>query len=564
VAKDGRVLWVEAHASVIKDESGRPVGMRGVTMDITERRLAEEALRESEDRYRDLVDHSHELICTHDLNGRVLSANPWAALVLGVKQEALIGLDIRTGLAPEHRHEFDDYIKKIEREGSAQGVMQVRTASGEKRIWEYHNTLRTRGVETPIIRGMAHDVTERRRALAREREARKEAEEANRLKDDFLATLSHELRTPLTSILGWSSMLCQGTLDESAVRNALEAINRNARAQAQIIDDLLDVSRIITGQLRLDVQPIELTSVIGAAVESIRPAAEAKDIRLVVELEPEVGHVLGDPMRLQQTIWNLLVNAIKFTPAGGEVRVALGRSDFIVRLSVTDTGCGIDPAFIPFVFDRFRQADGTATRRHGGLGLGLALVRHLVELHGGTVRVESEGVGRGAKFILELPSAERKEIAGAERANQTVGNRKNASAMRSPGLGGLRVLLVEDDGDSRALLNIALEAYGAVVDTASSASEALAMIKEARPDVLVSDIGMPDVDGYELIRQVRKLPPENGGLMPALALTGYAGEKDRERAILAGFQEHVSKPVEPHELAAIVAKLGQQPQQLSQ
>ncbi|HZB46471.1 MAG TPA: PAS domain S-box protein, partial [Pyrinomonadaceae bacterium] len=401
VQPDGVARWIATSGRVLFGEDGKPARMLGATVDITERKLAEQALRESEDRYRDLVENSHELICTHDLEGRVLSVNPWAARILGFERSSILGMNIRDGLAPEHRDEFDQYLAKIKRDGFAQGVMQVRTARGERRVWEYHNTLRTEGVAAPVVRGMAHDVTERRQALAREREARREAEAANQSKDEFLATLSHELRTPLTAVVGWASMLRSERLDAETTAHALEVIERNAGAQAQIIEDILDVSRIITGTIRLNMQTTDPALAVVAAVETIRPAAQAKGVALACSLDPQAGTVTADPDRLRQIAWNLLSNAVKFTPQGGRVEIGLGRVGGHVRLVISDDGEGISPDFMPYIFERFRQADSSTTRRHGGLGLGLAIVRHLVELHGGTVSAASEGAG--ATFTVSLP-----------------------------------------------------------------------------------------------------------------------------------------------------------------
>jgi PAS domain S-box-containing protein len=560
--RDETTFIAEGTCSSIYDGEGVLIGYIGLSADITTRKRAEEALRESEDRYRDLVDNSHELICTHDLEGRILSVNPWAARVLRVKPSSLIGMNIRDGLVPEHRDEFDEYILRIKRDGFAKGLMQVKTANGRRAFWEYHNTLRTEGVDTPIVRGMAHDVTERRQALAREKEARKEAEEANRLKDEFLSTLSHELRTPLTSIIGWAKLLRTGELDETRRAQALETIGRNARSQAQLIDDLLDVSRIITGKLRIDMRPVEPASVVEAAVDSIRPAAAAKGIALELQLDRRWGLVSGDPNRLQQVIWNLLSNAVKFTRGGGHVGVRLVGSDSDVEISVTDTGYGISPDFLTHVFDRFRQADGSTTRTHGGLGLGLAIVRHIVEMHGGTVSAESDGEGHGATFRVKLPlyvEVQRAMSPRRESEPATEATGRESAIVESQGpmsaLQGLRVLLVEDDGDNLELLAMLLSRNGAKITAVSSAAEALIALEEVRPDVLVSDIGMPEEDGYSLISKVRLLPPERGGNTPAAALTAYARTEDRVRVLAAGYQLHLAKPVEPAELVAVVASL---------
>jgi PAS domain S-box-containing protein len=549
--KDGTVINVEITSNRV-NFAGRAAEFV-LANDITERKKAGDALRASEDRYRDLVDNSHELICTHDLEGRVLSVNPWAARALGYPQESLIGMHIRDGLLPEYRAQFDEYLHAMKTQGSARGVMKVRTATGETRLWEYYNTLRTEGVETPIVRGMAHDATERREALKREKEARLEAEAANRVKDEFLSTLSHELRTPLTAIMGWSDLLLHDEVEPEKRRQAIETIARNANSQCQLINDLLEVSRIITGKLRLEFVACDLREVIEAAAESIRPTAEAKGIRLRLTLDVDVGPVYGDRERLQQIVWNLLSNGVKFTQSGGSVHVSLQRINSHVEIVVADTGVGINQNFLPHVFDRFRQADGSTTRTYGGLGLGLAIVRHLVELHGGTARAESDGEDQGAKFSVRLPLM----VAAEQHIEPPVVTAVIAEAARDRHLSlhGLRVLIVDDELDARALLTAMLERCGAEVHAAESASEGLESIERWRPDVLVADIGMPVEDGYGLIRKVRALPKERGGLTPALALTAYARTEDRVRAISEGYQLHLAKPVDRVELATVVASL---------
>ncbi|MDQ3754101.1 MAG: PAS domain S-box protein, partial [Acidobacteriota bacterium] len=409
--------------------------------------------------------------------------------------------------------------------------------------------------------GSSTDIEEVKRAeeqirssLASERDARAEAEQANRLKDEFLATVSHELRTPLTAILGWARILQDDRLDASVVKNALATIERNAQAQNQLIEDLMDVSRIITGKLRLNVRPVELVVVINAAIEAVRPAAEAKGIRLQPVLDPIASAVSGDPDRLQQIVWNLLSNAIKFTPKGGRVQVRLERINSHIEIVVSDTGQGINAEFLPYVFDRFRQADASTTRKHGGLGLGLAIVRQLVEMHGGTASVASDGEGRGATFTVKLPLLIMRHEPGDEerRHPQVV---EGIKIECPPELDGVRVLVVDDEPDARQLLTVVLERCGAKILTASSATEALRLLAEVRPDVLLSDIGMPGEDGYSLIRKVRALPAEQGGRTPAAALTAYASAEDRKRVLLAGFQLHIPKPVEPTELITVVASL---------
>jgi PAS domain S-box-containing protein len=385
-----------------------------------------------------------------------------------------------------------------------------------------------------------------------------EAQVSNRAKDEFLTTLSHELRTPLTSMLGWAQLLRTGQLDGATAERALEMIESSAKLQAQLIEDLLDVSRIISGKLRLEARPVELGPIIEAAVDAVRPAAEAKEIRLHAALGRALGQVSGDTERLQQIIWNLLSNAIKFTPQGGRVAVRLARVGAAARIRVTDTGRGISPEFLPYVFDRFRQADVSTTRTHSGLGLGLSIVRHLVELQGGTVRAESPGEGRGATFTVEFPLRPARAVRG--RAGGALGRSgARETGQRHPdgftALEGLRLLVVDDEADARELLTVALERSGAEVTAVGSASEALREIERVRPDVLLSDIAMPGEDGYAFIRRVRAREAELGGRIPAAALTAYTREEDRRRALQAGFQMHVAKPVEPAELTAVVANL---------
>jgi len=551
--KDGAIINVDITASRL-NFAGRPAEFV-LVHDVTERKKAETALRISEDRYRDLVDNSHELICTHDLEGRVLSVNPWAARVLGYPRETIVGINIRGGLLPEYRDRFEEYLHTVKTEGSARGVMKVRTATGEIRLWEYYNTLRTDGVEQPIVRGMAHDVTERRQALKSEKEARMEAEAANRVKDEFLSTLSHELRTPLTAIMGWSDLLLHDEVELDKRRQAIETIFRNANSQCQLINDLLEVSRIITGKLRLEFVACELHSVIEAAAESIRPTAEAKGVRLQVLLEPNVGPVFGDRERLQQIVWNLLSNGVKFTGKGGLVQVTLQRINSHVEIVVNDTGVGIKSDFLPHVFDRFRQADGSTTRNYGGLGLGLAIVRHLVELHGGTAWAESAGDMQGARFTVRLPTMTSSEHQPDEILRQPAIAAFETRERQPASLAGLRVLVIDDEVDARTLLSAMLERCGAQVVAVSSSREGLDSLQSWMPDVLIADIGMPVEDGYGFIRKVRALPRELGGHTPALALTAYARTEDRARALSEGYHVHLAKPVDRYELAAVVATL---------
>jgi signal transduction histidine kinase/ActR/RegA family two-component response regulator len=414
---------------------------------------------------------------------------------------------------------------------------------------------------SPIVTGgevvgavlVFHDATERRQMeerrqhlLAREQGAREEAENANRMKDEFLAMLSHELRTPLSAIAGWAHILREGGLSPAESTRAIEVIDRNARVQGQLISDILDVSRIISGKLRLEKKAVAASGVVEAALDTVRPTAEAKRVRLEAVLDPQAGEVWADPDRLQQVVWNLLTNAIKFTPEGGLVSVRLARVGPQLEIVVRDTGGGINPEFMPHVFERFRQADSSTSRPHGGLGLGLAIVRHLVEAHDGTVVAESAGKGKGATFTVRLPRHDSTDAA------RPAGLAPSAEAA-PVSLEHVRVLLVDDDPDTRGMMQTVLVQRGAQVTAAASAAEALACVERETPDVLLSDIGMPGMDGYALIREIRERPKARD--IPAAALTAYAHADDRGQAIAAGYQLHVAKPVEPSELVAVVASL---------
>ena len=397
------------------------------------------------------------------------------------------------------------------------------------------------------------DITENRRLLESERAARTNAERASSMKDEFLATLSHELRTPLTAILGWSQMLRLPSTTPDALQRGLDTIERNTRMQKQLIEDLLDMNLITSGKLRLETQPVAPASFIEAALETVRPAAEAKGIRLTAALDRTAGPIAGDPSRLQQVVWNLLSNAIKFTERDGRVEVALQRVSTHVEIRVEDTGLGISPGFLPYVFDRFRQADPSSTRAAAGLGLGLAIVKQLVELHGGTVRAMSAGQDRGATFVVELPRLDVHDD-GSDRL-RTTSAQDAALDLSRLDLAGITVLVVDDEADARELIAWVMAECRADVVTASTADEALQAVERFRPNVLVSDIGMPQVDGYELLRLIRGLGHAKGGGLPAIALTAFARSEDRTRALRAGFLVHVSKPVEPAELAAAVATI---------
>ena len=402
-----------------------------------------------------------------------------------------------------------------------------------------------------------HSAEERKVLLESERLARAEAERTSQMKDEFLATLSHELRTPLSAILGWAQVLRRGSRDPADLQRGLQTIERNARAQAQLIEDLLDMSRITSGKVLLDMQNVAPAPFIDAAIDTVRPAADAKNIRIEKNYAADVGTIAGDPARLQQVIWNLLSNAIKFTPSGGFVAIDVTQQQGQVSITVRDTGAGIRAEFITHVFERFRQADASTTRRHGGLGLGLSIVKHLIEQHGGTVRAESAGEGQGASFTIDLPAAAPTAASSARsaRAMMIKSPAPNTGEFTLRDLGGVNVLVVDDDRDARELIFRILSDCQATVRIAGSAREAVDAMRAAPPDLLISDLGMPEVDGFELLAWVRQLGRDHGGEVPAVALTAFARSEDRLRALEAGFSAHISKPVEPSELIAVVASL---------
>jgi signal transduction histidine kinase/CheY-like chemotaxis protein len=409
-------------------------------------------------------------------------------------------------------------------------------------------------VADKVVQSVQRRWIEEQRAafLEREQAARRLAEDASRLKDDFLAMISHELRAPLTAILGWAQMLRSGALDRASAERALLTIERNAKSQAHLVGDLLDASRLATGKLTIENRPVELMSIVEAAVDAVRPSVEAKSLRMQIVLEPWVGPFNGDQERLRQVVWNLLSNAIKFTPQGGLIEVRLERLESKALLIVSDTGQGIDPEYLPYVFDRFSQMDNSSRRRQGGLGLGLAIVKHIVELHGGAIYAYSRGEGQGSDFMITLPLATQ-SVEGEASELWAARPDDEEAQTRAGKLGGVRVLVVDDEHDTREILSVMLTRYGAEIRTAGSAAEAMEVFSQWRPDVLVSDIGMPVEDGYVLIKNIRALPPENGADVPAIALTAYASAQDKKTALAAGFQRHLAKPVEPVALAKNVA-----------
>ena len=555
-------VFVDFVYQPIRGARGDVVGILVQGQDVTEARRAEAALRASEERYRTLFESIDDGFCLMQM-----IVNPRGETIDYRFLEANAAFEGHTGLKGAVGHTARELVPGLDESWFR---LYGRVAdTGESARFENHAPAMGRWFEVyanrvgdPALRQVAlvfKDISDRKRAdaqrerlFALETAAREQAEEASRLKDEFLATVSHELRTPLASILGWVQMLRTGSLAPDKRDRAIETIERNARSQAQLIEDLLDVSRILAGKLRLDVTPVDLRAVVEAAVDTVRPAANARGVSLHTEIDDECD-VSGDAHRLQQGVWNLLSNAVKFTPRGGHVWVRAERLDGLIDLRVTDTGQGIAPDFLPHVFERFRQANGATTRAHGGLGLGLSIVRHLVEMHGGTVIAASGGEGHGASFSVRLPT----EVATRRESNASEPFQPPAPQQIRcpPELVGLRALVVDDEEDAREMLRALLEGCGMSVRTAASVREALGALGDERPDVLLSDIGMPGEDGYTLIEQVRAFAPAAGGDIPAVAFTAFAREEDRSRARVAGFDAHVTKPVEPSELLAVLVEI---------
>lgn len=509
-----------------------------------------------------IIDSSHDAIVSKTLDGFIKSWNPSAEKMFGYTEAEAVGQHITLIIPPERHDEEAQVLAQIRRGAKVDHFETVRRTKDGRMLNISLTVSPVRDTRGRVIGAskIARDITERKRGererdalLAREQSARETAEQANRLKDEFLATISHELRNPLHAIVGWVALLQTGKLDAQDVAHAIEAIQRGAQAQNQLINDLLDVSRIITGRLRLNVRPFELSEVINNTIEIVRPAAEAKKIHLEIQIERNAVPIAGDPDRLQQVLWNLLSNAVKFTPTEGRVQIVSKFVDSQAIVTVSDTGAGITPDLLPFVFDRFRQGDATSTRQAGGLGLGLAIARHLTELHGGTVIAASEGLGHGAVFTIMLPLVVARQFGRAEQ--RAVAGAGAASLQGVPSLSGLRILVVDDDADSRDIIAIILSQAKAEVRSVEGAVQALHLMDEWKPDVLLSDIAMPQIDGYELIRRVRARPPQSGGNIAAAALTAYARMEDRLRILSAGFHMHIPKPVEPAELITVVASI---------
>jgi PAS domain S-box-containing protein len=557
---DGEVAWMEVKSHLFRGDGDRPMRLAGICVDVSRRRQADQ-------RFRWAVEASTSAVVLVDSAGRIILANSRVRQVFGYDPGELIGKSVDLlvperfrGRHPGFRAAFgqDPIARPM---GAGRDLFGLRRDGSEVPVEIGLSPIRTE--EGLLVLSTIVDITERKQAenerlqlLEAERAARGEAERANRIKDMFLATVSHELRTPLNAILGWSQLLARSNLAGEAGQ-AVSVIQRNARVQARLIEDLLDMSRIISGKIRLEMQTVELPLVVSSAVDVVLPAAQIKGIEINKIIDPSTGGVRGDPNRLQQVVWNLLSNAIKFTPKGGRVSVAVRPAGGLAEIVVSDSGSGIKPDFLPFLFDRFRQADGTTTRIHAGLGLGLSIVKHLVELHGGSIEACSDGEGKGAVFRVSLPV-----IAGAagrdtpaEPGAATISTVFAGASCGPQVLADLKVLVVDDDPDACILAQRVLEDCGANVTTASSADEALAAYEPLHPDVIISDISMPGQDGYQFIQEVRDREAGAPRPTPAAALTALTRPEDRARALIAGYQAHIAKPLAAAELIAVVASL---------
>jgi PAS domain S-box-containing protein len=543
--------WFDVYATRVGDPSLRHVAL--VFKNITERKLAEAAILESESRFRNMADHAPVMLWVTDSDASCVYLNKLWYEFTGQNEATGLGAGWLDAVHPHDRDSSRDvFLAASARREAFRLEYRVRHRDGDYR-WaidaaspRFASDGRFLGYIGSVIDISDRKLVEQQRelSLVRAESERSEAERANRIKDEFLATISHELRTPLNAVLGWAHMLRSGTLAQEKQKYAVEVIERNARSQAQLIEDLLDVSRILSGKLKLELQPIALEPVVAQALETVRPAAQAKQIQLLVELD-STSTVLGDASRLQQVVWNIVSNAVKFTPNGGTVRVGITRQGSAVEVSITDSGQGIAADFLPHVFERFRQADASTTRSRGGLGLGLSIVKHLVEAHGGSVRAASGGEHQGSQFCIRLPLV--------------TPPRESALPLAPPpslaGLAGLRVLVVDDEPDTREMLGVLLENAGCRVVAAGSAAEGLQILESQPVDIILSDIGMPSEDGYSFMRKVRARSALSAAKVPAIALTAYARMQDRTQVRLSGFQSHVSKPVEALELLAVIRSL---------
>jgi PAS domain S-box-containing protein len=554
VRRDGSRFWASGVVTAVRDDTGTLIGFSKVMRDMTERNR----LTEERDRFFTL---SMDLLCIVHLDGRFQRVNPAFETVLGFSEDELLGMSLFDLIHPDDRAATEAGYEKLaigEPTTFMENRLRCKDGNYKSFAWSYYPV-----PEDDLAFGVGRDMTAVKQIHEVLRVRAEELEESNRIKDEFLATLSHELRTPLTSILGWSRLLRSNQLSERDRERAIQIIQRNAEAQSKLIEDLLEVSRIITGKLRIEFQPVTFASIVDTVISSLRPSADSKQLQLETAIDPAAGPILGDPARLQQIVTNLFSNAIKFTPEGGRIEVRLQRVDSYARLEVRDTGVGIAADDLPHIFERFKQADSSNVRAHGGLGLGLAIVDYLVRQQAGSVYVESDGPGKGATFVVEFPLTSSEVITSdlgrvdlfSDHARLMLANPETFTEEK---LKDLRILVVEDDPDTRDLLQTILERCGATVRTAASSNAALAEIAQGIPDVLISDIGMAGENGYELIKKVRSLEPERGGRVPAVALTAYAAAADRRRALLAGFQTHLAKPVEPDELLAVIASLSSQ------
>ena len=548
VRKDGSRFWASGIVAPVRDPTGKLIGFSKVMRDMTERNK----LTEERDRFFALT---MDMLCVVQLDGRFQRVNPAFQNVLGFSEGELLSMSVFSLIHPE---DLAPTLKEYEKLNAGQPVgwmeNRLRCKDGTYRwiTWSYFPV-----PEDGLAFGVGRDMTDLRRVHELLRLRADELEDANRIKDEFLATMSHELRTPLTSILGWARLLDANQLSDKDKERAIGVIQRNARAQAKLIEDLLDVSRIITGKLRIEFQPVAFAALTESVVNSLRPAIDAKDLELNTDIDPAAEPILGDPARLEQIITNLLSNAIKFTPNNGKIDIRLERHDSHVRLIVRDTGVGIAPDSLPYIFERFRQVDSSNVRAHGGLGLGLAIVDYLVRQQAGKVRAESDGLGMGATFTVEFPLTSF-EIASNKLQSNEFLFQAALTELSSTGdykLKNRRILIVEDDSDTQALLRTMLERHGADVVTVNSSAAGLTEVQRRKPDVIISDIGMTGENGYEFIKRIRSLPQDEGGHIPAIALTAYAAPSDRRKALLAGFQTHLAKPIEPAELLAVISSL---------
>ncbi len=564
LSRTGEYRWILGQALPLRDQEGNIIKWYGTNTDITDHIRAREAFKASELNFRTLADTMPQIVWTSRPDGWLDYYNQRWFDYTGMTWEQTQGWGWEAVLHPDDvKITIDAWNESVNTGKNFDIECRFRRASDGQYRWHLGRAFPLRNHKGEIIKwfGSSTDINDYKQseaalwsALQQQQAARAEAEKANRIKDEFLAVLSHELRTPLNPILGWIHLLKSGRLDQAKTVQAIETIERNAKLQVDLIEDLLDVSRILQGKLTLNVSSVNLVNTISAALETVSLAAAAKEITIHTILPENIGQVTGDSARLQQIVWNLLSNAVKFTSVGGKVEVRLEESASMAQIQVSDTGKGISPDFLPYIFNYFRQEDSSITRTFGGLGLGLAIVRQLVELHGGTVEVKSLGEGQGATFTVRLPF--RKSVGtGCQTSPQSEIVLDHPAPETTLNLNSIKILVVDDDADSRDFIAFALKMYGAEVTKVGSAWEALQMIVKSQPDVLVSDIGMPQMDGYELLRKLRVLPPETGGRVPAIALTAFAGEFNQQQAIAAGFQMHIPKPVEPDTLAVAVAQL---------